>query len=178
MFAHKHRPRAPVFTVVMAALSYSTNRPSMFPTQLQQRMFVFVGKGITLQLLTFSAITRRKPKVFHGLFLRRQRWQRRREKQSVTYQLQGRWRKVKLGPQGWLKIRNTKRHEKQRLENVLILIVDKVMKPQIKQLVICAVFQPFCFCTVCRFHFGPPITAPTPRVMLGLCTLLAKNTVL
>lgn len=30
MFAHKHGPRAPVFTVVMAALAYSTNRPSMF----------------------------------------------------------------------------------------------------------------------------------------------------
>lgn len=48
MFAHKHGPRAPVFTVVMAALSYSTNRPSMFPTQLEKRMFVLVGKAVTL----------------------------------------------------------------------------------------------------------------------------------
>lgn len=31
MFAHKHRPRGPVFTVVMAALGYSTNRTSHLP---------------------------------------------------------------------------------------------------------------------------------------------------
>lgn len=56
MFAHKHGPRAPVFTVVMAALGYSTNRPSMFLSHLQKRMFVLEGSAITVQLLTFSAV--------------------------------------------------------------------------------------------------------------------------
>lgn len=55
MFAHKHRPRAPVFTVVMAALSYSTNRAGMFLSHVQKRMFVLVGRVITVYCFTFGA---------------------------------------------------------------------------------------------------------------------------
>lgn len=51
MFAHKHGPRAPVFTVVMAALSYSTNRPSLI---LQRGMFVFADTALIVQFLCQS----------------------------------------------------------------------------------------------------------------------------
>lgn len=57
MFAHKHGPGAPVFTVVMAALGYSTNRPSMFLSRLQRRMFVLLGRAITFVPLTWLMST-------------------------------------------------------------------------------------------------------------------------
>lgn len=54
MFAHKHRPRAPVFTVVMAALSYSTNRPSMFPTQFAAENVCLCGQRYNFVALNFQ----------------------------------------------------------------------------------------------------------------------------
>lgn len=53
MFAHKHGPRAPVFTVVMAALGYSTNKPNMFPSHMQKWMFVLVSGIITVLFFFF-----------------------------------------------------------------------------------------------------------------------------
>lgn len=54
MFAHKHRPRAPVFTVVMAALSYSTNRPSMFPAQFTAENVCLCGQRYNFVALKFQ----------------------------------------------------------------------------------------------------------------------------
>lgn len=53
MFAHKHRPRAPVFTVVMAALSYSTNRPSMFRTVFAAQNVCLCGQRYNFVALNF-----------------------------------------------------------------------------------------------------------------------------
>lgn len=67
MFAHKHGPRAPVFTVVMAALSYSTNRPSMFLHSVEAENVCLGGQSYNFVAFNSIADAQHKVWIFHGL---------------------------------------------------------------------------------------------------------------